>query len=467
MNRCRLSNKVKLTLKRGTVVDPDSGQKEAHVYTESGIKYTAVLSKIEIQTENKNSYYKLQLLESDKGSNYWVFLSWGRIGTNIGDNKLENFNNVDLAQKAFFKQYKEKTGNKWNSQDRFEKLPGYYYPIEIDYGSDLIKLIFDEKAMNKVVLEFELNTQKMPLGKLSKKQIQSAYDVLNELQTLINESDPEVLKFIDASNKFYTFVPHSFGVDAPPVLKDTETIKQKIVMLDSFMEMEIAYTVKASGSEHTDGFYTEIDVLSPESEEFKIIETYSKNTHGEPHNNFSLDIKNIHTIKRHGEDKRFEAFKKLHNHKLLWHDYKTTSLAEILTQGLRIAPPEAPVDDYMFGKGIYFADMVSKSANYYCTTPDNSTGLLLLCDVALGNMYERTQAEYVKKLPEDKHSTKGIGRIEPDPKSSKTLEGIEVPIGKGVASEKISSALPYNKYIVYDVAQVNVKYLLRVDFKNV
>jgi hypothetical protein len=82
-------------------------------------------------------------------------------------------------------------------------------------------------------------------------------------------------------------------------------------------------------------------------------------------------------------------------------------------------------------------------------------------------MYERTQAEYVKKLPEDKHSTKGIGRIEPDPKSSKTLEGIEVPIGKGVASEKISSALPYNKYIVYDVAQVNVKYLLRVDFKNV
>jgi predicted DNA-binding WGR domain protein len=225
MNRCRLSNKVKLTLKRGTVVDPDSSQKEAHVYTESGIKYTAVLSKIEIQTENKNSYYKLQLLESDKGSNYWVFRSWGRIGTNIGDNKLENFNNVDLAQKAFFKQYKEKTGNKWNSQDRFEKLPGYYYPIEIDYGSDLIKLIFDEKAMNKVVLEFELNTQKMPLGKLSKKQIQSAYDVLNELQTLINESDPEVLKFIDASNKFYTFVPHSFGVDAPPVLKDTETIK--------------------------------------------------------------------------------------------------------------------------------------------------------------------------------------------------------------------------------------------------
>ena len=40
----------------------------------------------------------------------------------------------------------------------------------------------------------------------------------------------------------------------------------------------------------------------------------------------------------------------------------------ITFQGLRIAPPEAPVTGYMFGKGIYFADMVSKSANYCNTT---------------------------------------------------------------------------------------------------
>jgi Poly(ADP-ribose) polymerase catalytic domain len=43
-------------------------------------------------------------------------------------------------------------------------------------------------------------------------------------------------------------------------------------------------------------------------------------------------------------------------------------------QGLRIAPPEAPVTGYMFGKGIYFADMVSKSANYCCTNKTNNTG---------------------------------------------------------------------------------------------
>ena len=79
--------------------------------------------------------------------------------------------------------------------------------------------------------------------------------------------------------------------------------------------------------------------------------------------------------------------------------FRTTNFAGILSQGLRIAPPEAPVTGYMFGKGIYFADMVSKSANYCCTTRSNNTGLLMLCDVALGEMYERNAVRnYLKYL---------------------------------------------------------------------
>jgi len=101
----------------------------------------------------------------------------------------------------------------------------------------------------------------------------------------------------------------------------------------------------------------------------------------------------------------------LPNRKLLWHGSRVTNVAGILSQGLRIAPAEAPVTGellpasaysfrrphtisknrllpsilgYMFGKGIYFADMVSKSANYCMTSKANPTGFLLLADVALG-----------------------------------------------------------------------------------
>lgn len=52
-----------------------------------------------------------------------------------------------------------------------------------------------------------------------------------------------------------------------------------------------------------------------------------------------------------------------------------------------------------FGKGVYFADMSSKSANYCYPNREKTTGLMLLSEVALGNMYELTQAEYMDKAP--------------------------------------------------------------------
>ena len=55
-----------------------------------------------------------------------------------------------------------------------------------------------------------------------------------------------------------------------------------------------------------------------------------------------------------------------------------------MSRGLRIAPADAPVTGYMFGKGVYFADSASKSANYCHATHEEPTGLLLLCKVALG-----------------------------------------------------------------------------------
>lgn len=41
-----------------------------------------------------------------------------------------------------------------------------------------------------------------------------------------------------------------------------------------------------------------------------------------------------------------------------------------------------------FGKGIYFADLVSKSAQYCYTDRKNPVGLMLLSEVALGEVYE-------------------------------------------------------------------------------
>merc|ERR1712228_686323 len=180
-------------------------------------------------------------------------------------------------------------------------------------------------------------------------------------------------------------------------------------------------------------------------------------------NLYTLEIQDVFKVSRKGVSKRFKPFKALPNRKLLWHGSRSTNFAGILSQGLRIAPPEAPVTGYMFGKGVYFADMASKSANYCNTTRSNNTGLMLLCEVALGNMHELTAANHITKLPPGKHSCKGVGRTSPDPSLEKKLpDGVVVPLGSGVETKDLQTSLLYNEYIIYDTAQCNMKFLVKL-----
>lgn len=256
-------SKIKLKVKDGVAVDPDSGlEDKAQVYQEGKDKYTVVLGLTDIQRQ-KNSFYKIQLLKADKGNKFWVFRSWGRIGTTIGGNLVDSFSTLGEAKQRFHEIYEEKSGNEWENRKHFVKVPGRMYPIDIEYVEDdsalqvdnqvpsklaepvqkLIKMIFDINAMKQVMLEFELDTEKMPLGtmisfflletvfhfliisgKLSKSQIQSAFSVLAELQDLITKKD-DGSRFIDASNRFYTLIPHAFGIDDPPIIKSEEMVK--------------------------------------------------------------------------------------------------------------------------------------------------------------------------------------------------------------------------------------------------
>ncbi len=74
---------------------------------------------------------------------------------------------------------------------------------------------------------------------------------------------------------------------------------------------------------------------------------------------------------REGETERFAPFENLKHHRLLFHGSRISNYVGILSQGLRIAPPEAPVTGYFLGKGVYFADMASKSIEYCRPSKEN------------------------------------------------------------------------------------------------
>lgn len=489
-----MSEKLKLKLKGGGVVDPDSGlEDKAHVLKTKDCLYSVVLGIVDIQG-GRNSYYKLQVLEHDKGNKWFVFRSWGRVGTTIGDTKLTKMESKQEAINDFVVLYEEKTGNSWRNRHNFEKQPGKLYPLDIDYGEaetaakmtsahstsklqksvqDLICMLFDVEAMKRTLIEFELDLTKMPLGKLSKKQLEKAYGILSQAQELLDSKAVSKTKLVDVSNQFYTLIPHDFGRKTPPVLDNCEIIKSKLDMLESLMEIEVAFNLLKAGDAvkdkdpidaHYEKLNTEIELLDKSSEEFKLIQTYAKNTHGATHTQYTLEVEEVFKVVRKGESKRFRPFSKLPNRRLLWHGSRVSNVAGILSQGLRIAPPEAPVTGYMFGKGIYFADMVSKSANYCVTSKSNPVGLMLLCDVALGKCYERKEADYIEKLKKGYQSVLGVGKTEPNPEESKMLGDVKVPLGKPVPAKVKDTSLLYNEYIVYDVAQVNIKYLVKTKF---
>ena len=80
---------MKVTVKGGAAVDPESELDDSHhVLEEGGVIWNAVLGLVDV-TRGTNSYYKLQLLEGDSAKSYYVFRSWGRVGTTIGGTKSE------------------------------------------------------------------------------------------------------------------------------------------------------------------------------------------------------------------------------------------------------------------------------------------------------------------------------------------------------------------------------------------
>jgi poly [ADP-ribose] polymerase len=71
----------------------------------------------------------------------------------------------------------------------------------------------------------------------------------------------------------------------------------------------------------------------------------------------------------------------------------------------------------MFGKGVYLADISSKSAGYCCHYSSGGIGLLLLCEAELGKpMLELTNASYSaaeEAKKEGCYATWGKGRTGP------------------------------------------------------
>ena len=64
---------------------------------------------------------------------------------------------------------------------------------------------------------------------------------------MITSTPPDASTLIlDATNRFFTIIPHDFGLNNPPMLDNEDIIASKTKMLESLMDMEIAYNLLKS-----------------------------------------------------------------------------------------------------------------------------------------------------------------------------------------------------------------------------
>jgi poly [ADP-ribose] polymerase len=411
---------------------------------------------------------------------------------------------LDAAKSIFTKKFKDKTKNDWEDRAEFEKYNGKYDMVKMDYSAgsnqedevdskpsiksepdvktevpestletqvqDLIKLICDISTMEQSVVEMEYDTKKAPLGKITTEQIKAGYEALKRISDCIDKGKTSGGEITQACNDFYTRIPHEFGFRVPPMIRSHVDVKKKIGLLEALSDIQVALKMLSGLTDDTinpvDAKYNQLKVdikhLEKDNAERKIIEESIHITRGPTHSNYSMEVMEVFKLHKQQEQ---ETFLDVGNKKLLFHGSRLSNWAGILGQGLRIAPPEAPVTGYMFGKGVYFADCSSKSANYCFTNRSHNTGLLMICEVSLGKQNKLLNADYnAAKMPPGCHSVLGAGKMEPSTEAQ--IGDTLMPTGKlkdtGVKGDGF--ILQYNEFIVYKTAQIKMKYLAKIKF---
>ena len=517
--RKKRKSKKKSEQKKKKKAKKDAVSKSARILVERDsvygwVVYNALLNTTDIST-GVNKYYKMQVIQEGPRSPLFTFwIHWGRTGTDVGGQRAYTGLSKTDAVGQFKDKFFDMTGNRWDERYAFEKKPRKYNLSELDDGNEdsdekkkgkkkgeggekakrcgdptsanpsengsamcdrlrkLIALMFDKDMMYAQLKSMSVDVEKMPLGKISRKQIQSAYAILNALSEALQCTPVSRARLVDCSNRFYTLVPHNFGDDPPVVIDTVEMVNEKNDLLGVLCDLETANALMDAvdkSEEHDElrqcyeSLHTRLTPLDPASEMYKLIERYAYTTQGgSKRDGHAFKIDDIFAVEREGELERYEPWAKDPNRALLWHCSRLSNFVGILSTGLRIAPPEAPVTGYRFGKGLYFADMTAKCWPYCRASRSAPEAIMLLNEVALGREFRTGWDKYMEKPQPGTDSTHAVGMTYPDPSEAVTLEnGTKVPLGKGCKLGE-RTGCTHNEFIVYDVAQVTIRYLVKV-----
>lgn len=449
-------------------------------------------------SSNSNKYYIIQILELcrliTQGENrYALYTRYGRTGDTKPVTSCTWNNSLNVLCTQFKKKYREKTQNTWGVTPFVPKTGKYFLLETVTVSPQKKELVFtesklDDQVQNVVKLicstnihkdklsKFNFDIKKMPLGAISDKIIKEAVEILVEIETSgfignfdnDNEAKRNILL---ASNEFWTRVPYSCKrSQTPPILKDNATIARCYELLELMRSSKIAH--KMTDNITIDSIYDELNIkIEPcKGSDIDMITKFVLETKSTFHNYYQLDIVNIFRVERSDtDDSNFNAVK---NHMLLVHGSPLTNIAGILKDGLRIPMTDNQISNgIILGKGIYFADSISKSFNYCNAYKTDNTGFVFLCEVALGENIEDcpTMVDHhdIVMAPEFT-ARKGLGKnilsSELYTSDDGFLRNVKIPRGPFVVrtNYNINSTFLHDEYVVFDVDRYRFRYIIQL-----
>ena len=417
--------------------------------------YACILNKYD-PTDGGNKCRIIQLLNRADQA-YFIYNRSGKVDS-AKKETIDCFLNRPQAVDFFKEQFRQNTGVAWENR-LHQTEPNKYAFIIMNYNIQEVmpevETILAENTESLMARIFDMNLckntqideQKLPLGLLSLTQIKKASAILNDTSL-----DPEVL-----TQRYYSTIPTR--KENTEELTTPEKIQNKI---DFLAELENIYYISKNHTLSLQSKYlslqTEVRPVSPE--DGKWIEQYLRTNQGHTHH-IKLKYVEAFEINKPAENNSFRRWETLHNKQLLWHGTPMPNVVGILTNSLSLNPVSpVGITGKMFGNGLYFANVSTKSAGYLRIT--KGIGAMFLCEVALGNTLELKTSQNVN-LPTGRHSVRGVGRHSPGTDTYMNMgNDVVVPIGELVESSDPGLSLIYDEFIVYDQSQVKLRYLVLV-----
>lgn len=415
--------------------------------------------------ENNNKFYEL-ILKEDGNT---VVARWGRVGA-AGQSKTSSggqheFNRTISSKlaKGYVKSKTVSVTISSKSNDSVALADAAKRDLLGDKALDknssvLVKLVEKLAEINRhqIIAASNGNIKidesgliTTPLGLVTASTIEEARVLLTKIGSSVERKSFGTNLYINSLENYLQLIPQkvppkrgwadTFFTNFSSLTAQNDLLDQLEGSLNLYKQKEKDILRKMSAGDNIAEkvFSLKIELVQ-DSAVFKKIETFYTSNKNSNHVSSHLKLKNVFALTHEEFEKRFtEKTKKVSNIKTLWHGTRAFNVLSIFKNGLIIPKGgNYHITGRMFGDGVYFSDQSTKSLNYsygyWGGGKVDETCYMLVADVAMGKEY----------------TPSGYGG------SSYPVKGYD-----SVFAKAGKSGVQNNEMIVYDLAQVSLRYL--------